>query len=85
MPRMKQDQLTFCAAVAPQRNERGEEARAVPPDVKDGEATMKSTRVLAFVLAGGYAGYGLDQSGLVALHRLTVSAASAAGRAWRSG
>jgi len=31
----------------------------------------------AFVLAGGYIGWGLDQAGLVALHRLTLSAAAA--------
>ena len=31
---------------------------------------------IAFVVAGGYIGSRLDQSGLVALHRLTVSAAS---------
>jgi acetoin utilization deacetylase AcuC-like enzyme len=33
---------------------------------------------VAFVLAGGYLGSGLDQAGLVALHRLTLAAASAA-------
>ena len=31
---------------------------------------------IAFVLAGGYLGPGLDQDGLVALHRLTLTAAS---------
>jgi len=31
---------------------------------------------VAFVLAGGYIGPGLDQDGLVALHRLTLTAAS---------
>ena len=31
---------------------------------------------IAFVLAGGYIGPGLDEDGLVALHRLTVSAAA---------
>jgi len=31
---------------------------------------------IAFVLAGGYVGPNLDQSGLVALHRLTLAAAS---------
>jgi acetoin utilization deacetylase AcuC-like enzyme len=30
---------------------------------------------IAFVLAGGYLGAGIDQSGLVGLHRLTLSAA----------
>ena len=34
---------------------------------------------IAFVLAGGYIGSRLDESGLVALHRLTLSAASQAG------
>jgi acetoin utilization deacetylase AcuC-like enzyme len=34
---------------------------------------------VAFVLAGGYTGPNLDQDGLVALHRLTVSAAAMAG------
>lgn len=33
---------------------------------------------VAFVLAGGYIGWGLDEHGLVDLHRLTLSAASAA-------
>lgn len=32
----------------------------------------------AFVLAGGYIGWGLDRAGLVSLHRLTLSAAVAA-------
>lgn len=36
---------------------------------------------VAFALAGGYVGPGLDERGLVALHRLTLSAASRAGRA----
>jgi acetoin utilization deacetylase AcuC-like enzyme len=31
---------------------------------------------LAFVLAGGYLGLGLDQTALVALHRLTIAAAA---------
>ena len=31
---------------------------------------------IAFVLAGGYVGRGLDQRGLVDLHRLTLSAAA---------
>ena len=31
---------------------------------------------IAFVLAGGYTGPRLDEDGLVALHRLTLSAAS---------
>ena len=31
---------------------------------------------VAFVLAGGYVGHGLDEAGLVLLHRLTLSAAS---------
>ncbi len=31
---------------------------------------------IAYVLAGGYIGDRLDESGLVALHRLTLSAAS---------
>jgi acetoin utilization deacetylase AcuC-like enzyme len=35
---------------------------------------------LAFVLAGGYIGPRLDEDGLVALHRLTLAAASHAGR-----
>jgi acetoin utilization deacetylase AcuC-like enzyme len=35
----------------------------------------------AFVLAGGYLGWGLDQAGLVRLHRLTISAAAASGPA----
>lgn len=35
---------------------------------------------IAFVLAGGYLGPGLDESGLVALHRLTLSAAVRAGK-----
>jgi acetoin utilization deacetylase AcuC-like enzyme len=35
---------------------------------------------VAFVLAGGYIGPRLDERGLVALHRLTLSAASQAGR-----
>lgn len=35
---------------------------------------------VAFVLAGGYVGSRLDESGLVALHRLTLLAASRAGR-----
>jgi acetoin utilization deacetylase AcuC-like enzyme len=35
---------------------------------------------VAFVLAGGYIGPRLDESGLLALHRLTLSAASQAGR-----
>jgi acetoin utilization deacetylase AcuC-like enzyme len=38
---------------------------------------------IAFVLAGGYIGPRLDERGLVALHRLTLSAASQAGRTWR--
>jgi hypothetical protein len=38
---------------------------------------------IAFALAGGYLGHRLDESGLVALHRLTLSAASQAGRARR--
>lgn len=38
---------------------------------------------VAFVLAGGYIGAALDESGLVALHRLTLSAASQAGRTRR--
>jgi acetoin utilization deacetylase AcuC-like enzyme len=33
----------------------------------------------AFVLAGGYIGWGLDAEGLVDLHRLTLAAAAAAG------
>lgn len=33
----------------------------------------------AFVLAGGYIGWGLDAEGLVELHRLTLEAAAAAG------
>ncbi len=37
---------------------------------------------IAFVLAGGYLGPGLDESGLVALHRLTLSAAVHAGKGW---
>ncbi len=37
---------------------------------------------VAFVLAGGYLCRRLDESGLVALHRLTIAAASEAGRAW---
>jgi acetoin utilization deacetylase AcuC-like enzyme len=32
---------------------------------------------MAFVLAGGYIGWGLDEAGLVRLHRLTLSAATA--------
>ena len=32
---------------------------------------------VAFVLAGGYTGPGLDEDGLVALHRLTITAAAA--------
>ena len=31
---------------------------------------------IAFVLAGGYLGAGLDEAGLVSLHRLTLAAAS---------
>jgi acetoin utilization deacetylase AcuC-like enzyme len=31
---------------------------------------------IAFVLAGGYLGRGLDRAGLVALHRLTIAAAA---------
>jgi len=38
---------------------------------------------IAFVLAGGYIGPRLDEQGLVALHRLTLSAASQAGRTGR--
>jgi acetoin utilization deacetylase AcuC-like enzyme len=38
----------------------------------------------AFVLAGGYIGRRLDERGLVALHRLTLSAASEAARTRRS-
>jgi len=38
---------------------------------------------IAFVLAGGYIGYHLDERGLVALHRLTLSAASQTGRTRR--
>ena len=34
---------------------------------------------VAFVLAGGYLGPGLDADGLVDLHRLTVSAAADSG------
>ncbi len=34
---------------------------------------------IAFVLAGGYVGPHLDQAGLVALHRLTLSGAAEAG------
>jgi hypothetical protein len=30
---------------------------------------------IAFVLAGGYVGSGLDEKGLIDLHRLTVAAA----------
>jgi acetoin utilization deacetylase AcuC-like enzyme len=37
-------------------------------------------RPIAFVLAGGYIGRGLDELGLVALHRLTLTAAAQAGR-----
>ena len=37
---------------------------------------------IAFVLAGGYLGPGLDEPGLVALHRLTLSAAVRARRGW---
>jgi hypothetical protein len=36
---------------------------------------------VAFVLAGGYLGAGLDRAGLVALHRLTLAAAASTG-AW---
>jgi acetoin utilization deacetylase AcuC-like enzyme len=38
---------------------------------------------VAFVLAGGYIGPRLDERGLVALHRLTLSAAGRAGRTGR--
>ena len=31
---------------------------------------------VAFVLAGGYLGPGLDESGLASLHRLTIEAAA---------
>lgn len=34
----------------------------------------------AFVLAGGYLGWGLDQAGLVELHRLTLATAAGIGR-----
>lgn len=34
-------------------------------------------RAVAFVLAGGYVGWGLDAAGLVDLHRLTLAAATA--------
>jgi acetoin utilization deacetylase AcuC-like enzyme len=37
---------------------------------------------IAFVLAGGYIGPGLDRAGLVALHRLTLAAAARAAAAW---
>ena len=36
---------------------------------------------VAFALAGGYIGEKLDQSGLVALHRLTLAAAAASASA----
>lgn len=40
---------------------------------------------IAFVLAGGYLGPGLDQPGLVDLHRLTLTAAVRASRSWSQG
>jgi hypothetical protein len=37
------------------------------------------TAAVAFVLAGGYIGWGLDATGLVDLHRLTLAAAAECG------